>query len=230
MSFFVLIILAMVLIHTLTSGNRNSKVHHNSVLANYEEDILEQLGFSDSEDAVQGFDAIFEESTSTYDMIETNAEWDNTVELSQSNIRFWYDGDKEIHNFGDFETSTEYVLELSDQTETYLDNGDKEHTIFAGNQLVIRTEARDLADNFDSFEFKLMHTEIDGYYISVHPGYIMFIDPNASEYFSVTLSGKNAWEIFKDMSWQVVNKENKNMDKLKNIVNPILKNFGIQWH
>jgi len=206
MSFFVFIILAMVLIHTLTSGNRNSKVHHNSVLANYEEDILEQLGFSDREEAMQGFDTVFEESASVYDMIETNAEWDSTVELSQSNIRFWYDGDKEVHNINDFEVSTEYVLELSDETETYLNSQNEDRIIFAGNRLAIRTEARDLADHFDSLEFKMTHTEIDGYYISVHPGYIVFIDPNASEYFSVTLSGKNAWEILKDMSWQVVNK------------------------
>lgn len=223
------IAMATSLVFTLTAcGKRNSKVHYNSALADYEDDILDQLGFSDSEEAIQGFDAVFEESTLIYDMIEANTEWENTVE--SSNIRFWYDGDKEVHNFEDYETYSEYLIELSGQTETYLDSRDKEHTVFAGNRISIRFEARDSADRFNSAEFKLTHTEIDGYYINVGTGYIVLIDPNAKDDLFVTLSGKNAWEIFKDMSWQVVNKKDENTDALKRFVNPILKNFGIQWH
>lgn len=217
------------LILTLTScGKRNSKVHYNNALADHEDDILEQLGFVDSEDVVQGFDAVYDESTLVYDMIGANSGWDDTVELS--NIRFWYDGDREVHDLEDFEFDTEYVFELSEETETYLNSKGEEHTVFAGNQISIRFDACASAENFNSAEFKLTHTEIDGYYISVGVGYIVLKDPNASENLFVTLSGKNAWEIFKDMSWQVVNKKNENTDTLKNFVNPILKNFGIQWH
>ena len=223
------IVITAFLILTLTScGKRNSMVHYNSTLADYEDDILEQLGFSDNEDAVQGFDVIYDESTFVYDMIESNTEWDDTVELS--NIRFWYDGDREVHGLEDFEFDTEYVFELSEQTETYLTSKGEEHTVFAGNQIGIRFDARDITDDFDSTEFKMMHTKVDGYYISVGAGYIVLIDPNARDDIFVTLSGKNAWEIFKDMSWQVVNKKNENADALKSFLNPILENFGIRWH